>query len=267
MTTTENEEKKDRQKDPEILDIGKTGQALSLLATPKLAVALEPLRAHVMDALFQTIQAPQRADLRSEYGMRELVLTIERWNREARMYLQVLIVSAPQAANVLTDALALIPDAPDPRAIATQEEMKELRKMVSVLRANLAVEADGPAALTQAVLGLMRSEHGLRGQLAGVVNTTSLVGRNARLVELPKVPHGTGQLRWKEKTHIGIVQAGEWMAFSGPLARRLSLEHTASSQGQDHLIHVALLQISSTFGASTALNDLLEVDDGEEPAA
>lgn len=128
------------------------------------------------------------------------------------------------------------------------------------LAQDLGCEADGQAVVL-AVRLLLEEKRRTAQHLDAVVETASIVGRNARLVELPDVPHRGKRLKWKQPTKIGVVKAGEWIAFSGELAKRLDLEQIATAQGESYAIEVALNKISTIYGSGMALNDLLELAD------
>lgn len=128
------------------------------------------------------------------------------------------------------------------------------------LAKDLGCEADGQAVVL-AVRLLLEEKRRTAQHLDAVVETASIVGRNARLVELPDVPHRGKRLKWKQPTKIGVVKAGEWIAFSGELAKRLDLEQIATAQGESYAIEVALNKISTIYGSGMALNDLLELAD------
>lgn len=99
-----------------------------------------------------------------------------------------------------------------------------------------------------------------------VSDTNSILGKNAKLVKVPRVslPGGTTLVPLDQKLSIGVVFAGGWHACSGPVAQVLNLESWATQEGEAYLMQVVAQRLEALWiSANSAVRSLFREEDPE----
>jgi hypothetical protein len=264
------------------MNVEQIGKALAALASVKVPKELEPMRQRILERLERLALGLDGMVSSARAALELLTMAVDEKAKDVvRAALDELKgledQALPQPQGALPAPLTTLelagiqgfplPPAqqappPAPPVIKPQAPAQKPRALLQ-LAEELGTEPEGEKVLL-AVRLLKKEKQRLEQCIQGVENTASVIGRGAALVELPAVPHRGKVLKWKERTSVGMVQAGEWCAFSGPMAKRLGIENLATAKGQDHLMEAAKTMISEAFGRNAALDDLAELVDDEE---